>query len=278
MFKKKKAQKAHEAIMQEMEQSKSAISQIVDNYQEFEIFNAENIGQKVDFNYARTYIYMLSGYAEDIVTLINNERYSSLYCLLKNFLECYGLGKNLVLAYFDNGEEYGKLLKQYYAATLNQRKQECLDFNEDLAINYEEEMKFYDIRMEQMEKIICEFFDEYEDNLEGEDKEIALYEVIEKIVAEMNLPLDVDALALKALKSNELFTDEEFKRAVNIYISAKSASLNNVQTVLTRVLGLIEGRPALLVNKNEGIGPRVLDIVEKCLRDITGTVMEGFRF
>ena len=161
---------------------------------------------------------------------------------------------------------------------MNQRKQECLDFNEDLAINYEEEMKFYDIRMEQMEKIICEFFDEYEDNLEGEDKEIALYEVIEKIVDEMNLPLDVDALALKALKSNELFTDEEFKRAVNIYISAKSASLNNVQTVLTRVLGLIEGRPALLVNKNEGIGPRVLDIVEKCLRDITGTVMEGFRF
>lgn len=279
MFKKKKAQKAHEQIMEEMQQSKSAITQIVDDYQEFEIYNAEAIGNEVDFNYPRTYIYLLSSYAEDMMVLINNERYASLYPLIKNFLECYALGKNLVAVYFDEDKNvYQQTLKKYYAATLEQRKDECCQFDSDLAMNYEEEVKFYDIRMEQMKKIINEFFDEYDESLENEDKELAIYEAIEKIIEEMNLPIDIDTKVLRALKTNDEFTELEYKRAVNLYISAKSASKNHVQTVLTRVLGLIEGRPALLVNKNEGISPRVLNIIEKCLMDITNIVKEGFSF
>ena len=277
MFKRKKAQKAHEAIMEEMEQSKGAITQIIDDYQEFEIYHAEEIGNKVDFNYPRTYIYMLSSYAEDMMFLINHQRYASLYPLIKNFLECYALGKNLLTAYFDEDSSvYNRTLKRYYATTLEQRKVECCSFNSDLAINYEEEVKFYDIRMEQMDKIIHEFFEEYTEDLQKDGNESVIYDVVEKIVNDMDLPIDIDTKVLRALKSNEQFSELEYKRAVNLYISAKSASKNHVQTVLTRVLGLVEGRPALLINKNEGISPRVLNIVEKCLKDITDMVKMNF--
>ena len=71
------------------------------------------------------------------------------------------------------------------------------------------------------------------------------------------------------------FTEEEMKRAIGLYVSAKSAALNNVQTTLTRILGMLDGRVTLLVNKNEGITPQVLSIVEKCLRDITDMAKEG---
>lgn len=279
MFKRKSSKKIQEEIKQEMENSKSAITQIVDSYQEFEIYNAEAIGNKVDFNYPRVYIYMLCSYGEDIVTLINNERYASLYTLLNNFLECYGLGKNLVAAYFDEEpNKYKETLEKYYAATLEQRKCECNDFDEDFALNYEDEVRFYDIRFEQMEKIIKEFFQHHSDDLAGEDRDLAIYEIVDKIIHEMDIPLDVEGKVIKALQTNGEFSEEEVKRAIATYISAKSASLNNVQTVLTRILGMVEGRPALLLNKNEGISPKVLNIVEKCLRDITDMVVEGFNF
>ncbi|MDQ9826398.1 hypothetical protein RFZ44_24185, partial [Acinetobacter sp. 163] len=75
----------------------------------------------------------------------------------------------MVAAYFDEDKNvYQQTLKKYYAATLEQRKDECCQFDSDLAMNYEEEVKFYDIRMEQMEKIINEFFDEYDESLENE--------------------------------------------------------------------------------------------------------------
>lgn len=276
MFRRKQQQKIREEIFKEMESSKTAIGNLVDDYQEFEIYNAESIGKRTDFNYVRVYIYMLCNYGEDICQLANLKRYSSLYILLNNFIECYGLTKNLLTTYFDNHDDYTKLVKTYYRDTLVQRKDECQFFDpETMSVDDAYEEKYYDMRFSQMEKIIGEFFEEHSDEIEGEDRDIAIYEVVNKICEEYPCIDDRTNLAVEALRTNEEFTEEEMKRAIGLYVSAKSAALNNVQTTLTRILGMLDGRVTLLVNKNEGITPQVLSIVEKCLKDITDMAKEG---
>ncbi|MEE1038724.1 MAG: hypothetical protein U0K95_06105 [Eubacterium sp.] len=277
MFRKKAQQKKiREEIFKEMESSKTAIGQLVDDYQEYEIFNAEKIGREVNFNYPRVYLYMLCNYGEDICQLVNAKRYGSLYVLLNNFLECYGMTKELVEGYFNKETDYDGMLRKYYASTLKQRMDECDGFDPEYALSEADEEKFYNIRFEQMEKIVGEFFKEYKDKLHNEDGDYQLHGVVDEICSNAGLPLDREDKALRALASNDEFTEEEMKKAVLLYVSARSASLNNIQTMLTRVLGVFEGRAALMINKNEGISPQVLSIVEKCLRDVINTAKEGF--
>ncbi len=273
---KRKNKKKQEEINRCIEKSQDALTKLVDDYQEYEILNAEKIGNALDFNYPRVYLYMLCNYAEDINILVSNKRYPSLYPLLNNFLECYGLGENMITLYFDDKERYNHILKRYYAATLEQRRTECVDFNSDFDIPYENGAEFFNIRLNQMEKIIEEFFDEYSDGVEEINREFEILDIVKNIGCEYKLPLDYRSKVIGAIKNNIEFTEEEKKSAIKLYISSKSASQNNIQTTLTRVLGMVEGSPALILNKNEGIAPLVLEIVEKCLKNITEKVIVGF--
>lgn len=280
MFKSKakKIQQMQEEFEMNMERLNNSITTIIDDYQDFEIMNIEEIGKKIDFNYVRAYVYMLCNYAEDILTLVNNKRYPSLYILINNFLECYGLCRKLISDYFTSKETYQKTLKKYYASTLVQRKCECEEYETDFTLYSEDEEKFYDIRFEQMEKIIMEFFEYGKDDFEGENREIAIYDIVGKISEETQIPLNKHNKIIEAISKNNYFTEEERTSLYTLYISAKSASQNNIQTQLTRILGKIEGRPALMLNKNEGLSEKTLNMVEKCLLDVVETIKDGFGF
>ena len=83
---------------------------------------------------------MLCNYGEDICQLVNAKRYGSLYVLLNNFLECYGMTKELVEGYFNKETDYDGMLRKYYASTLKQRMDECDGFDPEYALSEADEV------------------------------------------------------------------------------------------------------------------------------------------
>lgn len=276
MLFKSKGRKIQEIIEKKAEISKSKISEIVDSYQEMEIFNAEKIGSNIRFNYPRVYFYNMCNLAEDIVALIENERYSSIYTLYECFLRNYGMCKELMSeACKDDENQYSKVLRKYYSATLYQRKSECENFCEEYVNSYEEEINFFRVRFNQMESIIREFFTEYGQCLSEENSD-EVYEIVEKINAKYGIAINQETLAIKALIENDILDDDEKRKAILTFISGRSATESNIQTVITRVLGKVEGNTALMLNKDEKITTTVLIVIEGALRDISKIVENHF--
>lgn len=276
MLFKSKAKKAEELSEKRMHESKGNIRDIVDEYQDLEVFNSELLGTKIEFNYPRMYFYYMCNYAEDIATLIDNKRYSSLYSVYENFLRTYGMCRELVYACFEmETGEYNELLRKYYAATLKQRVDECRWLHEDYFNSSEEEAKFINVRENQIESLIHEFFQDYSSEIDGVDSE-ALYSIVNKITDTYGSEIDQEKLLVDAIMQNNLMDSQAKRLAFSTWISGKSATKANIQTVITRVLGKIDNLPTLILNKHEGITEIVMTTVEKALLDIVGKVRQEF--
>ena len=92
------------------------------------------------------------------------------------------------------------------------------------------------------------------------------------------MSLDADKMIMDAVNSNEELSESDKKNAIKIFISSKSAKENNIQTVITRIIGDINGQKALILNKKENMAPKMIVIVEKILRDVVRQVEENFDF
>lgn len=279
MLFKSKAKKIEDIRAERTYEAKDNIKKIIDEYQDLEIFNAEKIGVNIDFHFPRMYFYYMCNYAEDISALIEKERYSSLYVIFENFLRSYGMCKNLLSYCFeDDKEKYKELVRKYYSASLIQRKDECLWLKEEYFNSAEEEIKFLNVRQNQMESLIRNFFEDYADEyfLEDDKEREDLYELLDKIASKYGQSINQEELLVEAILSNELMTQEEQRMALTTWISGKSASKANIQTVITRILGKKEGHTILILNKHEGIAHIVTTTIEKCLQDIVNTIRQEF--
>ena len=92
------------------------------------------------------------------------------------------------------------------------------------------------------------------------------------------MSLNADKMIIDAVNSNEELSESDKKNAIKIFISSKSAKENNIQTVITRIIGDINGQKALILNKKENTAPKMIVIVEKILRDVVRQVEENFDF
>lgn len=280
MIFKSKEKKKEISDLKRADEATNTIKQLVDNYQELEIFNVEKLGRAVDFNYPRTYIYMMCNYGEDISKLYENERYPSLYTIYYDFMKCYSLCKILLNTYFSgNEEEYENLLKKMFTLTLVQRKQECENYSDEYKLNHKEEVDFFKIRYNQMEGILKEYFSDYISrksyNLDETDPE-TVYKIVDELEEIYKMKMSIDEITVDVITKNEYMTDEEKKLAIKTFVSGKSAQANNIQTVLTRIIGNLDGQRALILNKNEGVYSNILIGVEKSLQDVIEQVKEGF--
>ena len=278
MIFKSKAKKSEIEAIEMADRATDGIAKIVDRYQELEIANVGELGRAVDFNYPRVYIYMMCNYGEDISALYAMDRYPSLYTLYCDFMRCYGICKALRNSYFKGDEsEYEKLIKSLFTLTLVQRKSECENYMDDYADSHREEIEFFKIRYEQMKGIISQYFSDVEHNFD-EINPTGMYEIIEALSHEFNMSLDADKMIMDAVNSNEELSESDKKNAIKIFISSKSAKENNIQTVITRIIGDINGQKALILNKKENMAPKMIVIVEKILRDVVRQVEENFDF
>ena len=55
-------------------------------------------------------------------------------------------------------------------------------------------------------------------------------------------------------------------------------AMKKLLTVITRIIGDINGQKALILNKKENTAPKMIVIVEKILRDVVRQVEENFDF
>lgn len=276
MIFKTKAKKNRELAEKKIELSISNIPNIVEEYQNLEFENIGVLGRAIDFNYPRTYIYMMGNYGIDAVKLVEEKRYASLYALFNSFIKCYGICHKLIETYGTCDEEsYRKLLKSLYKDTLIIRKRECLEFKEEYVTSHEDEIKFFRIRYMQIEGILKEFFPEYSVDIDGDEDVEKIHKTIETI-AEKIETFDLDKAVYESIISNENFNEQDKANCFRIWLSSKNAVENGIQTTMTRIVGAVDGGHGLLLNKNEGIDERVLTLIEKSMNEIISMVKREF--
>lgn len=276
MIFKTKAKKNRELAEKKIESAISNIPNIIENYQNFEFENISVLGRAIDFNYPRTYIYMMGNYGADAAKLVEEKRYASLYSVFNSFMKCYAICYKLIETYSSGNEEvYRALLKSLYKDILLIRKRECLEFKEEYVTSYEDEIKFFRIRYTQIEGILKEFFPEYSINIDSDEDVENINITIEKISNEIET-FDIDKAVYEAIVDNSIFDKQDKADCFRIWLSSKNAVDNGIQTTMTRILGAVDGGHGLMLNKNEGIDERVLSLIEKSMHEIISMVKREF--